>query len=347
MDAFYASVEQRENPELQGKPIAVGGNRDRGVVAAASYEARKFGVRSAMSSKIAVQRCPDLIFVRPRFSLYRLVSSEVMEIFHDYTDKIEPLSIDEAFLDVTENKKEMQSATHIANEIRQRIKEKTSLTASAGISYNKFLAKMASDINKPNGFFVIPPEAGEKFVEKLPVEKFYGIGKVTAERMHDMGLFFGSDLKKCDLSFLVQYFGKQGQFFYNISRAIDNRPVHPDRIRKSVGIENTYDLDITAMDQVILELEKLSAGLEQRLQRSGFKGKTLTLKLKFDSFEQMTRSKTVDYEFATKNQLNEVWRELVEQLEIKDFNIRLLGISVSNPIKKEIEQAIQLRFNFT
>jgi DNA polymerase-4 len=269
MDAFFASVEQLDNPELRGKPVAVGGGGERSVVAAASYEARKFGVRSAMPSVIARRLCPDLIFVKHNFERYTEVSASVMEIFKEYTDIIEPLSIDEAFLDVTDDKKKIGSATVIAKRIRKEIKLKTGLTASAGISVNKFLAKIASDINKPDGLFLIRPEEAEKFIEELPVEKFYGIGKVTAEKMHKLGIHKGSDLKNWDLVALVRNFGKAGVFFYDIVRGIDERPVEPDQERKSVGTELTYEKDLTTRFEIIAELYKVEKELMERLEHSG------------------------------------------------------------------------------
>ena len=293
MDAFFASVEQLDNPELRGKPVAVGGSGERSVVAAASYEARKFGVRSAMPSVIAKRLCPDLIFVRHNFARYTEVSSQIIEIFRNYTDLIEPLSIDEAFLDVTNDKQSIGSATVIARKIRQEIKAITGLTASAGISVNKFLAKIASDINKPDGMFVIKPEDAEKFIEELPVEKFYGIGKVTAQKMHKLGIHSGADLKKWDLVSLVRNFGKAGVFFYDIARGIDERPVEPDQERKSVGTELTYEKDLTTRFEIIAELYKLEKELMERMEHSETAGRTITLKIKFSDFKQITRSKTL------------------------------------------------------
>ncbi|HLP05808.1 MAG TPA: DNA polymerase IV, partial [Paludibacter sp.] len=248
MDAFFASIEQRDNPDYRGKPLAVGHAGTRGVVAAASYEARKYGVRSAMASKTALRKCPQLIFVMPRFDVYKSVSSQVLEIFREYTDLVEPLSLDEAFLDVTENHKNMPSATHIALEIKQKIFEKLSLTASAGVSFNKFLAKIASDFNKPNGIYVVTPETAAQFVEKLEIEKFYGVGKVTAKRMHQLGINTGADLKQWSIEGLVANFGKAGHFYYQNARGIDHRPVEPQHIRKSVGAETTFGHDTDNLD---------------------------------------------------------------------------------------------------
>jgi DNA polymerase-4 len=281
MDAFFASVEQLDNPELRGKPVAVGGSGERSVVAAASYEARKFGVRSAMPSVIARRLCPDLIFVKHNFTRYNEVSAMVFEIFKEYTDIIEPLSIDEAFLDVTRDKQNIGSATLIAKRIRSEIKHKTGLTASAGISVNKFLAKIASDINKPDGLFVIRPEDAEKFIEELAVEKFYGIGKVTALKMHKLGIHKGSDLKMWDMVALVRNFGKAGVFFYEIVRGIDDRPVQTDQERKSVGTELTYEKDLTTRFEIVAEIYKLEKELMERMEHAETTGRTITLKIKF------------------------------------------------------------------
>lgn len=330
MDAFFASVEQLDNPELRGKPVAVGGSGERSVVAAASYEARKFGVRSAMPSVIAKRLCPDLIFVSHNFGRYNEVSTIVFEIFKEYTDIIEPLSIDEAFLDVTDDKKKIRSATLIARKIRSEIKKKTGLTASAGISVNKFLAKIASDINKPDGLFLIKPEEAEKFIEELPVEKFYGIGKVTAARMHSLGIHKGSDLKEWDLVALVRNFGKAGVFFYDIVRGKDDRPVEPDQERKSVGTEITYEKDLTTPFEIIAELYKLEIELMERLEHSGTSGRTITLKIKFSDFRQLTRSKTLQSYIRDFDTLHKEVSSLRKSLVLEDVKIRLLGISVSN-----------------
>ncbi|MGM0530843.1 MAG: DNA polymerase IV, partial [Bacteroidota bacterium] len=284
MDAFYASIEQRDNPELKGKPVAVGKGSERGVVSAASYEARKYGIHSAMSSKIARQKCPGLIFVPGRMDVYKAVSGEFMEIFFDYTDLVEPLSLDEAYLDVTKNKKNIQSATRIAKEIKERIYEETGLTASAGVSINKFLAKIASDYDKPDGLYVIRPEEAEKFIEALPVEKFHGVGSVTAEKMHHLGIHTGADLKQKPLTWLNKYFGKVGLHYYNISRAIDDREVNPERIRKSVGTERTFEKDLQTRFEIITALYHIEKELMRRMERSGSFGKTLTLKVKFSDF---------------------------------------------------------------
>jgi DNA polymerase-4 len=330
MDAFFASVEQLDNPELRGKPVAVGGSGERSVVAAASYEARKFGVRSAMSSVIAKRLCPDLIFVKHNFARYTEVSASIMEIFREYTDLIEPLSIDEAFLDVTNDKKNIRSATVIAKKIRNEIKSKTGLTASAGISVNKFLAKIASDINKPDGLFVIRPEDAEKFIEELPVEKFYGIGKVTAQKMHKLGIHTGADLKKWDLVSLVRNFGKPAVFFYDIVRGIDERPVEPDQERKSVGTELTYEKDLKTRFEVIAELYKLEKELMERLEHSETTGRTITIKVKFSDFRQITRSKTLQNYVRDFETLHKEVSEIRKSLKLEGSRIRLLGLSISN-----------------
>jgi DNA polymerase IV len=330
MDAFFASVEQLDNPDLKGKPVAVGGSGERSVVAAASYEARKFGVRSAMPSVVAKRLCPDLIFVRHNFERYHEVSASVFNIFREYTDLIEPLSIDEAFLDVTEDKMKIGSATIIAKSIRTEIKRRMGLTASAGVSVNKFLAKIASDINKPDGLFIIKPEDAEKFIETLPVEKFYGIGKVTAHRMHELGIHNGSDLKKWDLASLIRNFGKAGVFFFDIARGIDERPVEPDQERKSVGTELTYQKDLTTRFEVIAELYKLEKELMERLEHSQTTGRTITLKVKFSDFRQITRSKTLQSYIRSFEALHREVSKIRKSLQLEGTRIRLLGITVSN-----------------
>jgi DNA polymerase-4 len=330
MDAFFASVEQLDNPELRGKPVAVGGSGERSVVAAASYEARKFGVRSAMPSVIAKRLCPELIFVRHHFERYQEISSKVFEILKEYTDILEPLSIDEAFLDVTDDKQKIGSATLIAKKIKEEIKTRTGLTASAGISVNKFLAKIASEINKPDGFFVIPPKEAEKFIEALPVERFYGIGKVTAERMHKLGIHNGSDLKKWDLVSLVRNFGKTGLFYYNIVRGIDERPVEPLSERKSVGTELTFEKDLTTRFEIVAELYKIEKELMSRLDEAGTYGRTITLKVKFSDFRQITRSRTLQNYIRDFDALHKEVGEIRKNLELEGERIRLLGVSISN-----------------
>lgn len=343
MDAFFASVEQKDQPELKGKAIAVGGVGDRGVVAAASYEARKFGVRSAMPSKSALKRCPHLIFVMPRHSRYKEISNQIMAIFHEYTDLVEPLSIDEAFLDVTHNKKGLSSATAIAEEIKKQIKEETGLTASAGISVNKFLAKIASDYQKPDGLFVVKPKMVESFIEKLSIEKFFGVGKVTADKMHQIGIFHGKDLKKRSLLDLTRLFGKNGVYYYNIARGVDHREVNPNRVRKSVSTENTFSNDIRTKEELKKQLEELTLDLHRRLQKSKFKGRTVSLKIKYSNFEQITRSRTVLHEIVDYKEILELSNSLLSQLELAD-SVRLLGIGISNQIKPN--EIIQLTFDF-
>lgn len=343
MDAFFASVEQKDNPELRDKPIAVGGSEDRGVVAAASYEARKFGVRSAMPSKIAKKRCPHLIFVRGRHDRYKEVSNQIMKVFYEFTDLVEPLSIDEAFLDVTHNKKNLPSATQIAQEIKSRIKEETGLTASAGISINKFLAKIASDYQKPDGLFVIPPKDVEEFITKLAIDKFFGVGKVTAEKMHQMGIFHGKDLKNRSLVELTRAFGKAGEYYHQISHGVDNRPVNPNRIRKSVGTEHTFSKDLSDRELIRKDMIHTAEDLMRRIKKSGFRGRTLSLKVKFSSFEQLTRSKTVLNEFNQIELIVSVAIELLEQVELKE-SIRLLGLTVSNQVNDSVPQQLTLDF---
>jgi DNA polymerase IV len=330
MDAFFASVEQLDNPDLRGKPVAVGGSGERSVVAAASYEARKFGVRSAMPSVVAKRLCPDLIFVKHNFERYNQVSASVFEIFKEYTDIIEPLSIDEAFLDVTDDKKKIGSATVIAKRIRDEIKYRTGLTASAGISVNKFLAKIASEINKPDGLFLIRPDEAEKFIEQLPVEKFYGIGKVTAQKMHKLGIHCGSDLKMWDLVSLVRNFGKAGVFFFDIVRGIDERSVEPGQERKSVGTELTYEKDLMTRFEIIAELYKLEKELMERLEHSETTGRTITLKVKFSDFRQITRSKTIQNYIRDFDTLHKEVSSIRKSLKLEGVRIRLLGVSVSN-----------------
>jgi DNA polymerase-4 len=344
MDAFFASVEQLDNPELKGKPVAVGGSGERSVVAAASYEARKFGVRSAMPSIVARRLCPGLIFVEHNFERYNEVSASVFEIFREYTDIIEPLSIDEAFLDVTEDKKKIGSATLIAEKIRRDIKHRTGLTASAGVSVNKFLAKIASDINKPDGLFLIRPEEAEKFIEELPVEKFYGIGKVTAQKMHKLGIHRGSDLKMWDMVSLVRNFGKAGVFFYEIVRGIDERPVQPDQERKSVGTELTFEKDLISSFEVIAELYKLEKELIERLEHAATTGRTITLKVKFSDFRQITRSRTLQNYILNFDTLHREVSELRKSLKLEGTRIRLLGVSISSLASDDDEERQLLLF---
>ncbi len=345
MDAFYASVEQLDNPELRGKPVAVGGSRERGVVAAASYEARKYGVRSAMASQVAKRKCRDLIFVKPRFARYKEVSSQVQSIFYEYTDLVEPLSLDEAYLDVTYAKKGKPSATLLAQEIRKRIFEETKLTASAGVSYNKFLAKVASDVNKPNGIFIVTPAKAQEFIDNLEIRRFYGIGKVTAERLNKMGIWFGRDLKQIDRFELVRLFGKSGNYYYEISRGEDNRQVEPFRERKSVGAEETFSNDIFLLQELEGELLHIADYLWERYTRSGAKAKTLTLKYKYSDFEQHTRSKTITGWITQKEELIEGGKELLRSDELTK-GIRLLGLTLSNFRSEERNEPVQLTIDF-
>ena len=345
MDAFYASVEQHDNPELRGKPVCVGGGQY-GVVAAASYEARKFGVRSAMPGRMALEKCPQLIVVKPRFQRYKYISMQIREIFHEYTDLVEPLSLDEAYLDVTENKKGIASANDIAREIRRKIYEKTGLTASAGISVNKFLAKVASDYNKPNGQKTIHPTQILGFMEDLPIEKFYGIGKVTANKMHELHIFKGSDLKKKSLEELIRLFGKSGNYYYNVVRGIHHGEVKPHRIQKSVAVEETFWDNLLDEDAVFAQLKIISQELENRLSKKEIKGKTLTLKIKYKDFTQYTRSKTQEIYFQNSTEFYETAKKLWE-LRPFDKPVRLLGLLLSNLNTLEKKQvSVQLKIPF-
>lgn len=330
MDAFYASVEQRDNPELRGKPVAVGGSVARGVVAAASYEARAFGVRSALPSVTAKRRCPELIFVKPRFDVYRAVSAQIREIFAEHTDLIEPLSLDEADLDVTENKQGIPIATEIATIIRARIKEVTGLNASAGISYCKFLAKMASDLNKPNGQAVITPKAGPDFVANLPVKKFHGVGPATAAKMERLGIVTGADLRDRSLEFLQANFGKSGSWYYRISRGIDERPVQPNRERKSVGAEDTFAEDIFELAAARAEIGPLVEKVWRHCEAKALHGRTITLKVKYTDFQQITRSRTTSLPFGTAAEVHELAGSLLDPLFPTDKGIRLIGVTISS-----------------
>ncbi len=330
MDAFFASVEQRDNPWLRGKPVAVGGSRERGVVAAASYEAREFGVRSAMPSIMAKRKCPDLIFVKPRFDVYRAVSQQMRAIFAEYTAIIEPLSLDEAYLDVTENLKGIVSATEIAEQIRAKIRAETSLTASAGVSYNKFLAKLASEHRKPDGIFVITPKMGPAFVETLPVRKFHGVGPATAAKMNRLGIATGLDLKAHPLAYLQEQFGKAGPYYYWIARGIDERPVRSDRIRKSVGAENTFSADIFTLESARDALQPIVEKVWRHCESAGARGRTVTLKVKYADFQQITRSRTSAAPFETRADLERQTLELLESLSPLAKGIRLLGASLSS-----------------
>ncbi|QNK64915.1 DNA polymerase IV [Pedobacter sp. PAMC26386] len=331
MDAFYATVEQRDFPEYKGKPVVVGGSPDgRGVVATASYEAREFGIHSAMSSRKAIQLCPHAIFVWPRFDAYKNVSVSIREIFSRYTDLIEPLSLDEAFLDVTTDKLNIGSALEIAKQIKDAIRNELNLSASAGVSSNKFVAKIASDMNKPNGLTFIGPSKINAFMENLPVEKFFGVGKVTADKMKKMGLYTGADLKKLSVQELIRKFGKTGKFYYKIVRGIDERPVQPHRLTKSLSVEDTFGKDLVTMEELVAELEQIAEKVAERLEKSRLKGKTLTLKIKFDDFKQLTRNQSFPNPVADYATIITTAKELLLKIETQNRKIRLLGITLSN-----------------
>lgn len=348
MDAFYASIEQRDDPSLRGKPIAVGGGGARGVVATASYEARKFGVHSAMSGFRARQLCPQLIFVPTRFEVYRQVSQQVRAIFEQYTDLIEPLSLDEAYLDVTQNKLEEPLATVVAQKIMEEVYNTTQLTCSAGVSYCKFLAKIASDINKPNGMTTITPRKAEVFLEQLPVERFHGVGKVTAARMKAMGWETGGDLKQCSQLELAEHFGKAGQFYYHIVRGIDNRPVNNKRIRKSIGVERTLRDNLSTYDQIVPVLDKIILTFWERLKKANNFGRTLTLKLKTSDFQILTRSLSKEYYLQEQEEIRELAYQLLEENLGEFEEIRLIGLAASNLQKQALEAGLgtQLEFDF-
>ena len=346
MDAFYASIEQRDNEAYRGKPVAVGYSGPRGVVAAASYEARRYGVRSAMASKTALRKCPQLIFTPARFDEYKAVSRQINEIFHEYTDLVEPLSLDEAFLDVTENHMNIQSATQIAKEIKEKILAKTHLTASAGVSYNKFLAKIASDYNKPNGLFVIRPKDGERFVEGLEIERFFGVGKVTAKRMHQLGIKTGLDLKRFTEQELVGYFGKAGHIYYQNARAIDDRAVEAYRIIKSISAETTFEGDLDTIEDLSAEMQEVAKDVISRITKKSFKGRTVTLKIKYADFRNVTRSRTYISPITDYESLYSAGVELLGHVDITP-KVRLLGLGIKNTDEEQIwHEAIQLRINF-
>jgi DNA polymerase-4 len=350
MDAFFASVEQRDHPELKGKPIAVGYDGPRGVLATASYEARRYGVHSAMATTTAKRLCPELIIVEGNHHHYSEVSAQVHQIFRDYTDLIEPISIDEAFLDVTVNKKGITSGRDIASEIRRRIREELHLTASAGISYNKFLAKIASDYNKPDGMFEVSYDEAQDFIAKLPVEKFWGVGPKTKARMHKMGIYTGRDLRAVSKMHLLQIFGKAGEIYHDFARGMDERPVVPEWVRKSVGCEETMSEDITMGSQMIIELYHVVLELEQRLAKSSFKGKTLTLKIKYSDFKVVNRSITSSKVLATKADILPLAKSLVSKIDFSVSRpVRLVGLSVSNPPTEKSDgkpRWVQGRLNF-
>ncbi|WP_256003788.1 DNA polymerase IV [Pedobacter deserti] len=331
MDAFYASVEQRDFPELKGKPVVVGGSPSgRGVVAAASYEARKYGIKSAMPARQALQLCAEVVFVKPRFEVYKSVSAHIREIFRRYTDLIEPLSLDEAYLDVTTDKLNIGSALEIAKQIKQAIKTELNLTASAGVSTSKFVAKVASDINKPDGLTFIGPSKIEAFMEQLPVEKFYGVGKVTAKKMQSMGLHTGADLKALSQEDMTRYFGKSGAFYYNIVRGLDDRPVRTHREPKSSGTEDTFSYDLTTTQEMYTQLDKIAYSVSQRLERQSLKGRTITLKIKFSDFKLITRSKSLPVAVRDFSTILQTAMELLDEAQIDGKAVRLLGISLSN-----------------
>jgi len=345
MDAFYASVEQRDFPQLRGKPVAVGGSRERGVVAAASYEARKFGVHSAMSSRKAYSNCPHIIFVKPRFEVYKEVSRQIRKIFLEYTDLVEPLSLDEAYLDITSNQKQLASARQTAQLIKDQIKAVTGLTASAGVSFNKFLAKTATDIEKPDGLTVITPKQAQDFIAKLPIAKFYGVGKVTAAKMQGLGIHTGADLRQWEEPDLVKQFGKVGHFYYQISRAQDDREVNPNRIRKSLGAESTFEVDLHDLDTIKEELRKIALEVDARINKQAASGKTLTLKVKFSDFRQITRSKTVLYPISDQLSILNIAYQLCEEVQWTK-PVRLLGLSISGLDNQVAKRLQQLAFPF-
>lgn len=346
MDAFYASVEERDFPHLRGVPLAVGSPKERGVVSTANYEARKYGVRSAMSSKVAMLKCPILRFQPPRFEVYKEVSAQIHRIFAEYTDMVEPLSLDEAYLDVTTNKKNMPSATIIAQEIKHKIYEQTHLTASAGVSYNKFLAKIASDYRKPNGLFVILPHQAQDFLMTLPVEKFYGIGKVTANHLHEMNIYTGSDLFKKNKYEMVQIFGKAGLYFYDVVRGVDNRAVEPNRERKSYSVETTFEKDLTTSFAVIAELYALEQRLWKDVENTGKSGRTLTLKIRFSDFTTLTRSHSSEVPLLSFHQLHKTAKRMLKRMDYNAKPIRLLGVGISNLIDDTEIKDIQLSMDF-
>ncbi|MDO6761109.1 DNA polymerase IV [Tamlana sp. 2_MG-2023] len=351
MDAFYASVAQLDNPELKGKAIAVGGSGNRGVISAASYEARKFGVKSAMSGNLAAKLCPELIFVKTDFERYNEISKKIRTIFFDYTDLVEPLSLDEAYLDVTQNKKGNPSASLIAEEIRERIFKEVGLTASAGISINKFIAKVASDYNKPNGQKTVNPEEVLEFLEILDIRKFYGVGKVTAEKMYQKGIFTGLDLKNKSLEYLEEHFGKSGRYYYYVVRGVHTSEVKPNRIRKSLAAERTFSENLSSEVFMLEKLDLISEEVSKRLSKNKVAGKTVTLKIKYSDFTLQTRSKTLPYYINDKDLILETAKSLLYQEKLNN-SVRLLGISMSNlntetkkaPEKKSV--SVQLKIEF-
>jgi len=346
MDAFYASVEQRDDPDLRGRPVAVGGGEARGVVAAASYEARKFGVHSAMASVTARRKCPELIFVKPRFDVYKAISRQIREIFAEYTDLVEPLSLDEAYLDVSENLKGMELASEIAEQIRGKVRIATGLTASAGVSYNKFLAKMASDQRKPDGLFVISPKNGPAFVEELPVSKFHGVGPATAQKMRGLGIETGADLKKKPLALLQQHFGKSGPYFYGIARGIDTRQVRPHRVRKSVGAEDTFSSDIHQLGEALDKVAPLIGKVWGSCRSGGFCARTVTVKIKYADFRQVTRSRSVPAPIASAEEMAAICQTILAQEFPVEKGVRLLGVTLSSLAADGATGTGQFRLDF-
>ncbi|MEL6605965.1 MAG: DNA polymerase IV [Cyanobacteria bacterium J06614_10] len=344
MDAFYASVEQRDNPALRGKPVAVGGSPDkRGAVCAASYEARRYGIHSAMPSRSAVQRCRELIFIRPRFDVYKAVSQEIRAILFDYTDLVEPLSLDEAYLDVTVDKQGIGSAVRIAEQIRDRIKQNLQLTASAGVSINKFLAKIASDLNKPDGLSFIGPDQAEAFLETLAIEDFYGVGPATATKMKSLGIYTGADLKSWTEAQLVQAFGKVGRYYYRVVRAQDNRPVNPNRIRKSIGAERSFFEDLQQLPEMEAALAKIAEEVHQRLTKNNRNGYTLTLKVKYDNYDTITRSRTLESPIKDVEQILQLSTALLVTNVEAGRPLRLLGITISNLVDPQPYRQLSLK----
>lgn len=349
MDAFYASVEQRDNPSLKGKPVAVGGSSKRGVVAAASYEARRFGVRSAMPSAVAARKCPELVFVKARFDAYREASSQIKDIFRRYTDLVEPLSLDEAYLDVTEPKLDVGSATDIARSIKAAIRSETHLTASAGVSFNKFLAKLGSDYQKPDGLTVITPAKAQTFIERLPIEKFYGIGPATTKRMHDIGVKTGADLLKLSKEVLEQRFGKSGRYYYRMARCEDNRPVAVHHGRKSVGAERTFEDDIADVGEMLARLDQIADGVAKRMEKADVLGHTVTLKIRYHDFETRSRQLTSREPISSREDLIRIGDILLRESPSPPKRpVRLLGLSVSklrSTKEERREEQLALDFN--
>jgi len=347
MDAFFAAVEQRDNPKLKGLPVVVGGNpQSRGVVATCSYEARRYGIHSAMSSSRAYRLCPKAIFIRPRMAEYKAVSNQIREIFSEYSDFVEPLSLDEAFLDVTLNKMQLKSATDTAIEIKNKIFSVTGLTASAGVSFSKFIAKVASDIQKPDGLTVVPPKAGERFVENLPIKKFFGVGRVTEKKMLKLGIKTGADLKLKDRAFLMREFGKNGDYFFRVVRGLDKRPVNPNRIRKSIGRETTLQVDISDKNKILEILSGIADQVDLILKKGNKKGKTVTLKIRYADFKTVTRSRSLMKGIDDAETIMVQVKELLEATEINTKKVRLLGITLSNFSEDVVEQMVQLNFPF-